>query len=731
MSVAVASTVRAFCKRTLSSQDLLPATVEPWRNDKPIPPLPNKQAYRAWCVQPTTDHVFFNLCEGENAAMPVGSGNKVAKIHGYIADYDTSGVTLAEVAAALSRGSPQYQPFAYNITFSGGVRMVWLFEEPVFHYSPAVYKKFIKRVVRETKSNAIMGGLDDTSEQAGRFFTAGTGWVINENASPIRAAASHLWLTEACKGDEFDGHGVEIPIDRVAAEVERRFPNRWEGEFVVGARGVRFWDPSADAHAAIVRSNGVQCFTGSHSFMTWEAIFGREFVQAYLEDKLGAAIRDIYSDGRYYYRQLPDERWDAMNTEQARRHLTVKYGLDGRAGRDDAASECDMALHRIELTKRVDGALPFPHNPKTVVDINGVKILNTSTARLVTPALDAVAWGEDFPWLADYLTGLFKDEKTLMFFLSWLHVWLKSLHEGDPRKGHALFIVGPPNTGKTLLSTKIISRIVGGSAEVTQFIVDGNQYNNAAFEKALWTVDDASPGASPGAHAKFSSAVKSIVANGTFRYEKKYGSAMDVPFFGRLITTLNEDPNSLAILPDADNSLLDKVMILRTSSRPAPVAYDPAERMQVIDRELPYFVRYVLDFQMPDYVELDARLGIKPFHDPELLEDAREVTHTNSLIDTIEIWKHEWARVHSTQRRWAGTPTELLGALRDCAQTTHAVATMNSRFLGRLLNQAISNNNNTPWLSRRRVGSQGKKQIIIELPTKEQIELRDKEKDAA
>lgn len=715
----VTNTVRAFCKRSLSDQSLLPDSVVPWENTKPIPPLPSKDAYRAWCAHPATDHVFFNMTEGEIPGLPVGAGNKPRRIHGFVADYDTTGITLDELRANLRRCSAQFQPHAFNVTFSGGARAVWLFEEPVFYYNNTVFKKFIKRVIRETKANSFAPGLDDTTDQAGRFFTAGDKWVINHAARPIRSQSLHLWLAEASRNDEFNGHGITIPIDLIAAEVQRRFPNRWTGDFTIGARGVRFWDPSGDANSVVVRETGCQAFTGPEPFLTWERIFGREFVQKYMDDRLGGAVKDLVYDGNYYWRQLPDERWDAMNAQVARRHLNIHYRLSREEDSEDLGSELDRALHRIELTKRVEAAIPFPHNRHTIVTHNGLSYLNTANTKLWPAALDPQQWGENFPWIADFLTGFFADRRNLDHFLAWLHVWLKLAHDGNPRKGQAMFIAGPPGTGKTLLSTQIIGRMVGGCAEATSYLVEGNRFNNDLFERALWTIDDALAGTSRGAHARFSSGLKAVIANPSLRYERKFGGACNAPFLGRLMVTLNEDPNSLSILPDADNSLLDKIMLLRTSSRQAPVAMDAQERMETIEHELQYFVRYILDYQIPESVGQEARFGIKAFHDEALLDEARDVTETSSLMEAIDIWKFEYARVHSSATEWAGTATELVGVLNECAQTSHAARDLSSRRVGRLINQAVSNG--ASGISRRREGHDWTRVICVKLPTPTQV----------
>ena len=117
---------------------------------------------------------------------------------------------------------------------------------------------------------------------------------------------------------------VELPMETVAAEVEKRWPGRWKGEFKLGARGMRFWDDSAaNDTAAIVRETGMTCFTGDQAFVTWSQIFGRSFVEEFQTSKLGAASQDIYFvGGGYLFREAGE--WHELRIEAARRRLALR-----------------------------------------------------------------------------------------------------------------------------------------------------------------------------------------------------------------------------------------------------------------------------------------------------------------------------------------------------------------------------------------------------------------------
>lgn len=684
--------LKALSILNLANPRIAPQFDEPWRTAPPIPAQfkTDRDAYKKWMASPESTVPLFSLIEAENPGLRVSASNPAYRVRGIVTDYDAA-LTPTEVLAGLARVPIENPCYAWNITRGGGVRMVWRFEEPIFYYGADTFKAFTKIATDRLRLKSLFPNLDaELLHKPDQCYAAGDKWTVNEKAV-IPVGTLHLWLHEAVKKSREPNRGdVEIPFEMLAEEVERQFPGRWSGEFTEGARGVRFWDPAADnPTAAVLRKTGVTCYTGEKPFLTWAEILGKPFVEKFEADRIGRSIFDLWVDAKNaYWRKLEGHgNWIHQDRTDVRLHLRVT-GLSDKSKGD--TSEVDHALHTIQTLKRVTGVLPFPHDLRDQLTWNGLRYLNSSRCELVKP-VDGPVGPEQFPWLAHYFDVLFPSEQNQTVFLTWLQHWYASCLAGRPDRGHAMFIAGPQGNGKTFLATVVLATIFGGYSNASGWFVEGSNFNGEMFNAAVWSLDDQSIAADQDRrrHREFTNLVKQIVANPSMPYNAKWGYCGQIPFNGRLVTTLNMDAASLSILPASDASLMDKIILLRTGNAIPQFKPTDGENRAVVAAELPFFLRWLLDMPRPDWLPAAERFGFKAVSDEELLEVTVATSETTEFMDAIRLFLADFTADDSLppigeieQGSWVGTSTELLAGMKRHPSASAAVQHVSLKWIG-------------------------------------------------
>jgi len=143
-------------------------------------------------------------------------------------------------------------------------------------------------------------------------------------------------------------------------------------------------------------------------------------------------------------------------------------------------------------------------------------------------------------------------------------------------------------------------------------------------------------------------------------YMAKYADAMSVPWTGRVIMSLNEDANSLSVIPALDSSNRDKIMALRISDK-ATSSFPPNHVLEdIIEQELPHFARWLLDHQPhEDIMDGPARFGVVSFIDEKIAEAAYDNSSRSSVAELVD-WFAKQARNYTDDIEWRGTLTEFL-----------------------------------------------------------------------
>jgi len=693
-----------FCITNRLSPVAVPCS--PWDYVPSVPDgaLESKEAFDKWSKLKDTKHCFYFGYECMNPAHRPGRDNKPYTMAALIADYDTVGgktITDAEVESIKAALPEHLWPTYVHRTFRGGARLVWVFEQAV----PVGLERFRELFVeyaayRVLKLDKLLPGLDTTALYSS-VLTYDVGSVWRQMGGALPPSITEQWCYEAAdrlRLKKSDLEGPEIPLEEIEQEVEARFPGRWSGPFEVGRRGpVFFREDSKNPTAALVTEKGMICFSTEKLFHSWADIFGARFVDAFVQDKVGRAVVDVFFDGRQYW--YCDARGRFVNNTKEVLVLSLRNaGLDAERPRKGGLSEVDAAMHYIHQRKRVDKIAPLVYVPRRVFDDGASRTLNISHLKVMDPADGPCVWGPSgqFPWLSALLDQMF-DEDQRPYFLAWWRWYYLGALRGQPNKGHAMFLSGPVESAKTFLSNVVVGLAMGGHYPATKFLLGDTQFNKGPSESSLWTVDDSAPAHQDTSMAKFAERVKQLVVNGSFEVRAMYRDGVDIFWSGRrLMITLNEDPVSLRMLPPLDTSIDDKVMFLKVTRPSVEFSQNPDENDARVRAELPFFLRWMVDWAPPESV-LDARsrLAVRSKIHDDLRAGSLVANGVTDFLQVIDVW-FQRRRLEESEEElsWTGTAADLLSSMTADHAVKELLRAETVRTVGRKLGMLVSVHSN-------------------------------------
>lgn len=646
------------------------------------PKFKSKADYREWCGDPKTNHIFYSTVEGRAPSKRIGGDNPAHKIYGVVADYDAP-VDWPNMPDIVEDGcAATVKPTWASKTYSGYLRLVWEFDEPI-PIDPSMFDSFISNMNRSLKIDKLFAGFDTSSLRPNQYFELGDEWTRLNGSVPkdiVQAA-----LTKAVTSKPPESDDTTIPIDVVAKEVESRFPNRWMGDFEVGSRGPLFWiDDGINRDGCQVVEDGIVCYSdrAGKGFMSWADLFGSSFVKDYETKKLATLLDEYWFNGKSFYKLLYG---NAVSIPKDQLLLELRQaGFSVRVRRGRAISEVEEAVLTISNNNRIDEIAPVVFSNERIVSYNASRILNCSNLVPVGPDSDGDP--SKWPFLHQWFNQLFVDSSknpALDYFYSWMQRFYTAVLDRVPLQGQALLLVGPTGRGKSLLSNKIISGLVGGFSDASDYLSGQTKFNKDLGRVASWVIDDTTSAASFQDQRRATELLKRAVANPRVEYMAKYADAMSIPWTGRVILSLNMDANSLSVIPSLDTSNRDKLMALLISDKSTNSFPANAQLEATIEQELPHFGKFLLDWKVPQAVEDVGRFGVKSYIDPTIADAAYDNSSRSSIAELVEFFAKRCREVYPEMGRWSGTLTEFQVMIHDLNNGRDVGSSRNLEFCRR------------------------------------------------
>ena len=361
-------------------------------------------------------------------------------------------------------------------------------------------------------------------------------------------------------------------------------------------------------------------------------------------------------DRKEYLMENIEGIWIARNETQCKRLLRSK-GYSTKHG-DNLISPAEQVLLDIEEKHTVSYAGPLAGKKAGYYVDNRVQILVTESIELVEPVkgtwdnIKTVIYGLLGEGIDKYSTDQIET------FIGWLRVAVNSLHSGNFQPGQAVALAGEAACGKSLMQ-QIITEVLGGrSAKPAQYLTGKTNFNAELFGAEHLMLEDESMTPNMQSRRALGDAIKNTVVNEIHSCAKKHRTPVNLKPWWRLSISVNDDPESLMVLPPLDDSITDKITLLHAHKFEMPMdTTAPQNRKafwKILTGEVPSFCHYLLNSETPSEFTC-SRYGVKTWQNPELIELIDGLSQEAILLGLID----ESLFRETQAGEWRGTANEL------------------------------------------------------------------------
>jgi hypothetical protein len=405
-------------------------------------------------------------------------------------------------------------------------------------------------------------------------------------------------------------------------------------------------------------------------------------------------IFDAYYDaekGAYLVKDA-DGNWMRISE----RTLMLRMDMAGvsriKASKDAKYSAAELMLMKVQNQRHIVYAGPLAGYMSGLHRQGNYKVLVTHSPSLPGP----YATSEDCSLWRNFIEGAFDDEnvKQSPFVYTWVKTGFLNLRsnlanvaEKHFSPGPAMAIAGPKNSGKSLFIA-LVARLFGGRiAHPYRYMTGQTSFNRDTLGAELLVIDDEVASMDLRTRRALGNMLKVMLFSGSFSVHGKNRDAFTVYPGWRLIFALNDEIENLHVLPPIDESMQDKIMLLKFFKRALPFpANNPEERailMGQFEAQLPAFLNWLLyEFEAPAFA-VDERTGVKAFKHPDMEEALSEIDPAERFLHLVI----EYVFKHSALMEWKGTQEALTKLLQDSCYGAKKLLDYSGAagsFLGRL-----------------------------------------------
>lgn len=337
--------------------------------------------------------------------------------------------------------------------------------------------------------------------------------------------------------------------------------------------------------------------------------------------------------------------------------LLREAGFSDKHQHINGLSFLEAELLRITKAQSVHFAGPLGGYEPGLYEMGGNRILLTTKPNVPTPTPGK--WDT----LKDFIRQLLGEHAR--YFFAWLKCAHESLARGRPfNPGQLLALAGPGGSGKSLLQSLITIMLAGRVSSPYKYMTGKTNFNAEVYSAEHGLIGDQNHKRDKASRRNFGAAIKEIVANPEAQIRGLWKSGITLLPFVRLTLSLNDNPLALLVLPEMDEDVSDKIMLLRARKVVFPW---PSKRFpdkysygKTLVAEIPTMLWHLKRWNIHESIR-DERYGVTSFKAPELIREVAKVSSEAKVWSLVQMYL--WS--DPEHQRWHGTAAELERLLRD------------------------------------------------------------------
>lgn len=294
------------------------------------------------------------------------------------------------------------------------------------------------------------------------------------------------------------------------------------------------------------------------------------------------------------------------------------------------------------------------------------KILVTSGPRIVKA--EPGSW----PFLGKFFREFADDPEhpeQMPALLAWIRQARRNLLRGKRRPLPALILVGPRRAGKSFLISLIQQALGGRAANGYNSLAGLTAFNGDTIGAELLTCDDQTASRDARTRGQLAQGLKEKLFAGAVRIEAKGRDAVNLRPIQAVVMAANDEPEHLATLPVLDDSLADKLTIVKGRRASFEGLGQDAIEDKVAE-ELPALLYYLETTDHPENLK-DPRTGAAAWQHPDIREALCEIAPETRLLELLATSPAILASWQAGEP-WEGTGQELRSTLEGDLRTRDA-----------------------------------------------------------